>query len=101
NPQAVFHEVPLTVADVLAAPYIARPLHLPDIVMPCAGGVAVIVTSAQRAQDRPHRAAVIAGAGERVTHRALSGAPTLTVSPLKSAMDRAFAMAGVGVADID
>jgi acetyl-CoA acetyltransferase len=49
----------------------------------------------------PHPRVVLLGAGEKVTHRALSQAPSLTTTPLHAAIGEAYAMAGVAVADID
>ena len=45
NPNAVFYGQPIDVEDVLASRMIADPLHILEIVMPCAGGSAVIVAS--------------------------------------------------------
>ena len=101
NPDAVFYGVPLTIQDVLDSPMIAEPLHLYDAVMPCAGGAAVVVTSAQRARVLGCPSVFLLGAGEYVTHRALSQAPALTVSPLAPAIADAYAAAGVGAPDID
>lgn len=100
NPDAIFHGQPLSVRDVLDSPMVADPLHLLDIVMPCAGGAAVIVASKRfrSANVDPVR---VRGAGERVTHRALSQAPSLVESPLKIAIARCLQMAGVGVEEID
>ena len=63
--------------------------------MPVAGAEAVIVTSAKRAKELGARAVHLLGAGEKVTHRAVSQAPSLTSGPLKPSMARAFAQAGV------
>lgn len=101
NPDAVFHGRTITVDDVLASPIIMSPLHLLEIVMPCGGGAAFIVTSAERAKDFPHPPVYLSGAGERVTHRALSQAPSLTTSPLAPAIADAYAAAGIGAADLD
>lgn len=101
NPDAVFHGKPITVADVLASPMVSDPLHLLDIVMPCAGGAALVMTSTDRAGQSPHRPVLVRGAGERVTHRAVSSAPTLTSSPLRAAIGDACAMAGVRPSDVD
>ena len=50
NPDAAFFGQPITVDDVLASHVIADPLHLLEIVMPCSGGAAFVVTTpAQRA----------------------------------------------------
>ncbi|KIX16280.1 acetyl-CoA acetyltransferase [Paracoccus sp. 228] len=92
-PEAIFHGSPASVADVLNSPMIASPLRLFEIVMPVAGAEAVIVTTAEKARGR--RAAWLLGAGEKITHRAVSQAPDLTSGPLKPAMERAFRQARV------
>ena len=51
NPAAVFYGQPITVDDVLASRVIATPLHLLEIVMPCFGGAAFVVTTPARARD--------------------------------------------------
>lgn len=101
NPEAVFYGKPITVDDVLASPLVMSPLHLYDVVMPCGGGAAFVVTSADRAQSGPHPPVYLLGAGEKVTHRALSQAPRLTTSPIAPAVDHAYRTAGVGPADVD
>lgn len=101
NPDAVFAGKPLTVDDVLASPMVMSPLHLLEVVMPCGGGAAFVVTAANRAADFPHPAVYLHGAGELVTHRALSQAPQLTTSPLGRAIRQAYLMAGIGARDID
>jgi acetyl-CoA acetyltransferase len=100
NPLAIFHGVPLSLEDVLQSPLIADPLRLYDIVMPCAGGCAVIVASRDRAKRHP-APVWVAGAGESVTHRALSQAPSLVESPLAIAIQRAYSMAKVSARDVD
>jgi acetyl-CoA acetyltransferase len=101
NPEAIFHGQPASVEDVLASPMIASPLHLFEIVMPVAGGEAVIVTTAEKAARGPHRPVHLLGAGEKVTHRAVSQAPSLTSGPLKPAMAKALGQAGLAAADVD
>lgn len=101
NPDAVFHGRSITVQDVLDSPMVSDPLHLLEIVMPCAGGAAVVVTAADDARRGPHRPVLLRGAGERVTHRAVSSAPVLTSSPLKGAIADALDMAGVAASDVD
>ena len=100
NPSAIFYGEPASVDDVLASPMIASPLHLLEIVMPVAGGEAVIVTTAERAARAPHRPVHLLGAGEKITHRAVSQAPNLTSGPLKPAVRRALTQAGLAVHDI-
>ncbi len=101
HPKAVFHDDPLTVEDVLRSPMVIEPLRMLEVVMPCAGAAAFIVTSRKRARSFPHPVVSIAGAGEKVTHRAMSSAPSLTSGPLKPAIERAYAHSGTGPADID
>lgn len=101
NPKAVFHGIPLSVEDVLSSPMVIDPLRLLEIVMPCAGAAAFVVTSEERALDLPHPVVRIAGAGEKVTHRAMSQAPSLTSGPLKAAIARAYAQSGIGAQDVD
>ncbi|WP_101675297.1 thiolase family protein [Alloalcanivorax mobilis] len=101
HPQAIFRDTPITVDDVLNSPLVAAPLRLLEIVMPCAGGSAFVVTTSQRARTLRHPPVEIAGAGEKVTHRAISGAPDLLSGPLKPAMARAFQQAGVSATDMN
>src|SRR5579875_1178994 len=63
NPRAQFR-APITLADHQASRWIAEPLHLLDCCQESDGGVAVVVTSAQRARDLPHPPAVIAAAAQ-------------------------------------
>ncbi|MDZ7676700.1 MAG: hypothetical protein U5K30_16740 [Acidimicrobiales bacterium] len=52
HPEAVFTD-PITVDDVLASEMICDPLRLLEIVMPVAGGAAVVVTAADRRSTAP------------------------------------------------
>lgn len=99
NPNAIFYGEPITIDDVLSSDLILDPLHKLEIVMPCGGGAAMIVQSAERAKRRG-RAAYLLGAGEHLTHKSLAYAPSLTNSAIKRAADKAFDTAGVSRADI-
>jgi acetyl-CoA acetyltransferase len=101
NPDAVWSGHPVTIDDVLASPMIADPLHLLEIVMPCSGGAAVVVTSAERAKRLPHRPVAVVGFGEFLTHKTPTYAPALTTTPVGPAAARAFAMAGAVPSDVD
>lgn len=103
NPQAVFHGQPLTIDDVLASPMIVEPLRKYEVFMPCAGGAAFVVTSARRATSLLNPPVHLAGAGEKVTHRAISCAPDLTIAPLslRAAIEHAYDQAAVVPGDID
>jgi acetyl-CoA acetyltransferase len=102
NPMAMYGEEPLTVEDVLASRLVVDPLHLLEIVRPCSGGVAWVMTAPDVARaGTPNRPVWLLGAGERIGHNAASFAPTLTTTPIVESSARAYAMAGVGPADID
>jgi acetyl-CoA acetyltransferase len=101
NPNAVFYGKPITIDDVLNSQMVVDPLRILEVVMPCAGGAAFVVTSAKRARSLRHNPVLLAGAGEKVTHRAISCAPDLTVGPLKEAIARAYLQAGIGPNDMN
>jgi acetyl-CoA acetyltransferase len=102
NPKAFMHDRgPLTVADVLASPLIADPLHLLDCCLVTDGGGAVVVTTRERARDLPRRPVRILGAGESHTHRGIMGMPDLTTTAARYSGAQAFAEAGLRPADID
>ncbi|MEV6772729.1 lipid-transfer protein [Nocardia sp. NPDC051030] len=64
NPAAHFYGKPITLEDHQASRFIAEPLHLLDCCQETDGGVAIVVTSAERAKDLPNKPAVIAGAAQ-------------------------------------
>ncbi len=101
NPKAVFANQPITIDDVLNSPMICDPLKLLEIVMPCFGGAAVVVTSKERAKRVKNRPAYVIGAGEHTTHRSVTYERDFTQSPIKPAADRAFAMAGIKRREVD
>ncbi|MEV4092143.1 acetyl-CoA acetyltransferase [Streptosporangium saharense] len=100
NPKA-FARDPLTVEDVLAARVVSSPLSTLDCCLVTDGGGAVVVTSAARARDLPRPPVYLLGAGEAHRHRSISQMPDLTVTAATESSARAYAMAGVGPADID
>jgi len=100
NPNAIFFGQPITVDDVLNSPVILDPLHMLEIVMPCGGGAALVVTSEKRARRAGRQPAWLLGAGEHVTHKSITYAPSLTNSAIAGAANKAFDMAGVARGDI-
>jgi acetyl-CoA acetyltransferase len=100
NPAAIFHGQPITVRDVLDSPMISAPIHRLEAVMEAAGAAAMVVVSPERARAMGRAGADLLGAGEHITHRALSGAPSVTSGPLKSAMRRALDRSGAGLEDL-
>lgn len=101
NPGAVFRDVPITIDDVLASKIVADPIHVLEIVMPCQGGAAMVVTSKERAARCNHRPAFITGFGEHLAFKTHTYAEDLVRTPIGLASTQAFDMAGVGRSDID
>lgn len=101
NPKAITYGKPASIEDVLNSPLIVDPLHLFEIVMPVAGGAAVVVTSVKNASKGGHPPVYLLGAGEKITHRAVSQAPSLENAPLSYAIPRALEQAGLSVQDMD
>lgn len=99
-PEAIFHDQPLRVEDVLASPVVVDPLHLMEIVMPTGGAAGVLVTTTEEAARLRQVPVPILGFGEQVSHWSATYAPDLTTSGIKPAADRAFEMAGVDRRDI-
>jgi acetyl-CoA C-acetyltransferase len=101
NPDAVFFGQPITVDDVLASRVISTPLHLLEIVMPCSGGAAFVVTSAERSRRGRQRPVAVTGFGERLTHKTPTYADSMPHTPVADAARSAFGMAGVAPAAVD
>jgi len=105
NPRAWFHGRPITLAEHQASRWIVEPLRLLDCCQESDGGVAVVVTSVERARDLPNRPAVIraaaqgAGADQYVMtsyyRDDLTGLPELGL-----VARQLWAAAGIGPADV-
>jgi len=101
NPRARFRD-PITIADHQASRWVAEPLHLLDCCMVSNGGVAVVVTSNERAASLPQPPVHVWGAAQ--THpgyRMERGSQWGLRSGAAIAGPKAMAMAGVTPADID
>src|SRR5215207_5144826 len=64
NPKAYFYEKPITIEDHQNSRLIAEPLRLLDCCQETDGGVAIVVTSPERAKDLKHRPATIEAAAQ-------------------------------------
>ncbi|WP_018655431.1 lipid-transfer protein [Actinomadura flavalba] len=64
NPKAWFHGRPITLEEHQASRWIVDPLHLLDCCQESDGGVALVVTTPERARDLPHPPAVIRAAAQ-------------------------------------
>lgn len=91
----------LTVDEVLSSPIISSPLHKLDCCLVTDGGAAVVLTSAERARDLRSNPVFLLGSGEAINHRNISQMPDLTSTEAAHSSQRALAMAGVSLADID
>ncbi|WP_339468909.1 thiolase family protein [Pseudomonas capeferrum] len=100
NPQAMFHGQPLSIEQVLASKRVADPLHILEIVMPVAGGAALIVASKEVAARARKRPAFITGFGEHLAFKSPSYAKDMLDTPIGPASRRAFDMAGLKPGDV-
>jgi acetyl-CoA acetyltransferase len=101
HPGAIFHDVPITVDDVINSPMITTPLHMLEIVMPVMGGAGVLVTNADLARQSPNRPVWVKGFGERVNGKMVMYAENLLQTPMIQAAQSAFSMAGLSPTDMD
>jgi acetyl-CoA C-acetyltransferase len=100
NPDARFRE-PMTVADVLASPMIAAPLHRNDCCVVTDSGGAVVLAGRDRVPDLRTKPAWILGFGEAVGAMRMSQMPSFTRTPGVASGRKAFDMAGLTPADVD
>ncbi|MEE9282416.1 MAG: lipid-transfer protein [Myxococcota bacterium] len=68
NPKAWFYERPITLEDHQSSRWIVEPLHLLDCCQESDGGVALVVTSVERARDLPNPPTVIRGAAQGASY---------------------------------
>jgi len=92
---------PLTVDEVLASKPITTPYHMLDCALISDGGAALVLTTAERARDLRKKPVYLLGGGESYTQEHLFCAESLTTTGARISSRKAYAMAGVGPADID
>jgi acetyl-CoA acetyltransferase len=98
NPQAQFYDTPMTLDDYHRSRWVVEPFHLFDCCLVSNGGLAVIVTSAERACNLSRKPVYIWGMGQGHP----GGDPSETLaSGAPLAKEQAFRMAGITLADID
>jgi acetyl-CoA acetyltransferase len=100
NPHAIFRQ-PMSMEQYLAMPYLVEPLRRPDITMLSDGGVAIIVTTAARAADLPHRPVYVAGIAEHSGIRGDHNPDNLLRPWLRDAATGIWASTGLGPDDVD
>ncbi len=100
NPVA-WEKLPLTIADVLAAPRVSDPLGVRDCCLVNDGGGAIVLTSAARARTLAKAPAYVLGVGESLSHASISGMRDLTETAARRSGAQAYAMAGINSTDVD
>ena len=100
NPAAVMRD-PITLDDHQSSRMIVEPLHLLDCCLITDGGVAIIVTSADRARDTRAGGVRILGMGQGHTLQTLERKDWWYLPHQQDCVSRAYRMAGVSPADID
>jgi acetyl-CoA acetyltransferase len=98
NPAAQMHDRPLTLEEYHASKWIVEPFHLFDCCLVSNGGLAVIVTSAERARDLERPPVYLLGMGQG--HPGGDASETLA-SGAVMAGPTAFAMADLTIRDVD
>ncbi|MDO8212211.1 hypothetical protein [Conexibacter sp. CPCC 206217] len=100
NPLAIFRS-PLTLDAYLAKPYLVAPLRRDDVTMISDGGVAVVMTAAERAAAHPHPAVLLRGIAQTAALRQSQNPDNLLRPWLKPVAERVFAAAGMRPGDVD
>jgi acetyl-CoA acetyltransferase len=104
NPRALYPKR-VTVEEVLASRWIAKPLHLLDCCLETDNGVAIIVTSAEHARDLRQQPAYIMGVAGRV-NKEQPGGYHWSRGPISRVAGHygapiVFGQAGIGPEDVD
>ena len=100
NPKA-FVRQDLTVEDVLSSRPVSSPLSVRDCCLVTDGGGAALVTSTERARGLRNPPVYLLGAAEAHHHRHISQMPDLTTTAAAESGHSAYAMAGVGPAEVN
>lgn len=102
NPEAKMYGKPITLADHQNSPMVVEPYHLLDISQVSDGGVAFILTTAERAKDCAKPAAYVLGQGfGEVSTDIWWDKKMFTHMAVEPAKTQAFGQAGLTLDDID
>ena len=100
NPMAMMQK-PISLDDHQSSRMIAEPFHLLDCCLINDGGACLIVTTVERARDLRQPAVVLAGIGQGFTTQDHECELWWYGPHQKDAIDRAYAMSGLGPGDVD
>lgn len=102
NPEAQSHGKPLTIEDHQASPMIVEPYHQYDCCLESDSGVAIVVTTEERARDlaQPPVSIMGLGLGDQ-TGKQYWDKTNYTTFDVARARDAAFRQAGITLTDID
>ncbi|QRP42833.1 hypothetical protein [Amycolatopsis sp. FDAARGOS 1241] len=100
NPNAIFRK-PLSMADYLAEQYMVEPLRRSDVTMISDGGVAFVVTTAERAADLPAKPVFVSGIAEHAGVRGEHNPENLMRPWLADAARDIWANTGMRPDDVD
>lgn len=104
NPRAVMHGRPLTAEAYDESRWIVEPYRLFDCCQENDGAAAIVLVSAERAAEFPHRPVYLLGAAQGAGHResaSVHNAPNYGSSCFDSVAPRLYEMAGVKPGDVD
>jgi acetyl-CoA acetyltransferase len=100
NPNAIFQQ-PLSMTDYLSEPYMVDPLRRSDVTMISDGGVAIVVTTAERAKGLANTPVYISGIAEHTGIRGEHNPENLMRPWLIDAAAAIWDSTGLTPADID
>ena len=101
KPRASFRD-PITIEDVLSSTMVAWPFRKLMCCLVTDGGGALILTSADRARDRPRKPVYILGTGEALASPLIDQMEDFTSSKaFRNSGRKAFEEAGIGHTDVD
>ena len=102
NPEARMYGRPITVEDHQKSPMVVEPYHLLDISLVSDGGIAFILTTAERAKDRPKAPVYVLGQGfGEVSAELWWEKKNFTHMAVHPAKEQAFGQAALALADVD
>lgn len=100
NPLAIFRS-PLTIDEYLNAPYVVAPLRRHDLTMVSDGGVAVVLTRADRVLDAPQRPVYLRGMAQQSALRNDQNDDRFQRPWMSTIAERVYRAAGIQANEID